>query len=199
ALGLFRLIGMVSCAIERQGAMKFLYRFRDVASIWTERNLLLKDSYWPRQAYLEVIRFKGSKNDPKEMRIPDGSSPELWVRSARWVVADATAPEGWRPMRWNELEKYLGHKVTVPLPKDWDGWVVDLDDLNPEEPAFQLLPERWRNQTIRYVKQDLENAGGNVAELMGRLSRLPGPGFALAGVLSHPSLFPATVDVKKSL
>src|SRR5262249_12938656 len=124
--GLFVLVGFALWVFTGQGAVKYVYRFRDVAGIWAVRNFLLQDSKWPPNAYLEVIRFKGSSKDPDEMRIPDGSTPDLWVRSVRWVVADPDSPEGWRPMLWKDAERILGRKIDIPLPRYWDGWIVDL-------------------------------------------------------------------------
>jgi hypothetical protein len=189
-VGLFLLVGVAYCLFAQRGVMSYFYRFRDVAAIWTERNLLLQDSLWPRRAYLEVIRYKGSQNDPREMRIPDGSSPELWVRSVRWVIADPKAPEGWRAMRWKDVEEILGRKIDIPLRRDWDGWIVDLDELNPKVEDFQRLPESWRNQTIKYVQEDIAHPGGNQAQLLAGVGSLPNPhlasSLALARLLYTP-------------
>ena len=32
--------------------------FNDVATIWAERNLLLRNTIWPRKAYLEVLAWE---------------------------------------------------------------------------------------------------------------------------------------------
>ena len=52
--------------------VNFGYRLADVSQIWFERNILLKDTLWPRRAYLEIVDFPESG----EMRIGrDAPSP----------------------------------------------------------------------------------------------------------------------------
>jgi hypothetical protein len=184
-LGTYLLIGVAYCLIAQEGPGKFFYRSRDVAAIWAERNLLLQNSLWPRSAYLEVIRFKGSKKDPNEMRIGDNApTAEIWVRASRWVIADQTAPDGWRPLRWRDLPDILGYTPDVKeLPVEWDGWAVDIDDLDEHIPSY-LIPEDWRGKTTRYVREDLKYPGGKSPKLLAMLSGLPlqGQGLNLANV-----------------
>ena len=50
-------------------------------SIWTERNVLLRNTIWPRRSYLEILPFEGAVGlegvhapaDPTELRIPQGT------------------------------------------------------------------------------------------------------------------------------
>jgi hypothetical protein len=138
-----------------------------------QRNLLLKDVLWPRSAYLEVIRFKGSKKDKDEMRIGDNNpSAELWVRAYEWVIADPSVPDGWRALRWKDLGQVLDNQPQIPLPATWDGWTVDVDDLDPNVPLY-LIPDSWRGKTIKQVREDLDRAEGPAPELLG--IQLPRP------------------------
>jgi hypothetical protein len=88
----------------------FGWRFGDVAGIWGERNVLLKNTPWPRRAHLELIDF-----DEKEHRIgKDAPPPKVRVRAYRWVTSDNTSRDGWRPLRWDDLTPdLLGSDVTV--------------------------------------------------------------------------------------
>jgi hypothetical protein len=154
--GLVLLAGTAYCFLADEDVEKFAYRSRDVAGIWAERNLLLKDTLWPRSAHLEVIRFKGSKKDKNEMRIGDNNpSAELWVRAVRWVIADAEAADGWRPLRWKDLKEVLGNEPKIDLPGEWGGWTVDIDDLDPSVPAY-AVPESWHGKTVRQVREELD-------------------------------------------
>ena len=50
--------------------------------------MLLKNTPWPRRAYLEVVDFPGD-----EMRIGrDVPSPKIRVAAYQWVVADPRPP-----------------------------------------------------------------------------------------------------------
>src|SRR5262245_12343445 len=74
----------------------FGYRFTDVSMIWAERNVLLLNTLWPRRAYLEIVDFPESG----ELRIGrDAPSPRIRVRALKWVIADRSANDGWRPLR----------------------------------------------------------------------------------------------------
>ena len=86
-----------------------LYASRDFATIWAERNLLLRDTPWPRAAYLEVL-----EPSVAELRLgKDAGAPRVRVRAAEWVIADASTRDGWRPLRWADLSRdFVG--VAVP-------------------------------------------------------------------------------------
>ncbi len=89
------------------------------------------------------------------MRVPrDEQRPELIVRAVQWVVADTAAPDGWRPLRWDDLPSYLDPALVerVSIPADWPGWVVDLDDLDPSVPAG-LLPIALQGKTTGEVRR----------------------------------------------
>ncbi len=198
SLGLVLLAGLVHCLATGDSPGKFFYRGRDVAGIWAERNLLLQNSPWPRSAFLEVIRFKGSKTDKNELRIGDNNpSADLWVRASRWVIADPDATDGWRPLRWNDLEQVLGRQPQVSLPDEWAGWSVDIDDLDPDVPAY-LIPEHWRGRTIEAVQEDLKHPGGKAPELLAVLTCLPQPTQPLGAALAAAALKDPALGGRKS-
>ena len=88
--------------------MDFFWNFNDTAGIWVERNILLMNSYWPRRAYLEVIRFQDTPSHPGEMRVGrDEQRPNVQIRAIEWVVADRHSHDGWRALRWQDLPNYL--------------------------------------------------------------------------------------------
>jgi hypothetical protein len=158
-LGLYLLtfVGYVGYAVvTEQSSDGFFWRFNNVAAIWTERNVLLMDTYWPRRAYLEVIRFRAAEGHADEMRVArDEQRPDVDVRAIQWVIADRRAENGWRPLRWADLPGLLDESLfKVPLPGDWGGWVIDFDDLDPSVPA-SAVPALWAGKTAAFIRTEL--------------------------------------------
>lgn len=155
----------VGAVLEQRssGPGDFFFRFNDVAAIWAERNLLLRDVYWPRQAFLDVLRFVDTPSHPGEMRVGrDEQRPELLVRAYRWVVADRSAFGGWRPLRWEDLQggllaRHISQETLTAanLPLDWTGWKVDLDDL-PANTPVGLVPPTWNAKPCVEVRAEFE-------------------------------------------
>jgi hypothetical protein len=125
----------------------FYWRFNNVAAIWAERDVLLLDTYWPRRAYLEVLRFQDAEGHRGEMRVArDEQRPDLLVRAYQWVVADHKAEGGWRPLYWKDVPGLVeAELLDFPLGADYTGWAVDLDELDPSVPAGAVPPE-WNGQ-----------------------------------------------------
>ncbi|HXG12741.1 MAG TPA: hypothetical protein VNK04_23485 [Gemmataceae bacterium] len=97
-----------------QGNPSGFERFADILAIGVERNVLLQNSLWPRQAHLELVDFPGD-----EIRIPQNTQPPpILVRAYKWVIADKASPHGWRPVRWDDLKDLLG-EVPPGVPQDW--------------------------------------------------------------------------------
>ncbi len=163
-IGMFILVAAASIAIGMAAEMlasplEFFGRFGDTAAIWTERNIFLQDSYWPRQAYLEVVRFQDTPNHKGEMRVGrDEERPNLLVRAVQWVVADRQAPDGWRALRWGDLPRFVDKALLdrVTIPADYAGWIVDLDDLDPEAPLGPI-PAAWQGKTAGQVRDELRS------------------------------------------
>jgi hypothetical protein len=136
--GCFLLAAIAFCAYERAGVGTFLSHFGDVAGIWFERNILLADTIWPRQAHLELLNEQFQTGD--ELKIGRDSPPTvLRVRALKWVIADSDrrrAPEGWRALRWDDLSSEM---LDAPfredvIPAEWREWTVDRIEQQLERP-----------------------------------------------------------------
>lgn len=166
-LGLYLLTGIgamvLGAIVDRPlSPLDYFWKFNDVAATFTERNMLLRDSYWPRDAYLEIVRFQDNADHPNEMRVGrDEERPDILVRAYEWVMADRHAPGGWRPLRWSDLGRLLGQDVVarVNIPSDWPGWVVDLDDVDAAIPTG-TLPASWKGKTTGEIRQELAQPSG---------------------------------------
>jgi hypothetical protein len=114
---------------------RFAWRMAHVGGTFVERNVFLQDTPWPRRAHLELVGFPGD-----ELRIgKDAPNPVIQAKAFRWVVADRTAPMGWRPMTWGDVsEELIGGPVPALPVKgfraadeggvfagDPDGWPLD--------------------------------------------------------------------------
>jgi hypothetical protein len=161
-LGVWLLVGVASMAAGAltggsASPFSFLSRFSDTATIWTERNLLLMDSYWPRSAHLEIVRFQDTPSHPGEMRVGrDEQRPDLLVRAVQWVIADRAAADGWRALQWTDLPALLPKDLLdrVTIPDDFGHWVVDLDDLDPDMPA-NVVPIAWQGKSSGEVRREM--------------------------------------------
>ncbi|MBI2804841.1 MAG: hypothetical protein HYX68_07665 [Planctomycetes bacterium] len=149
-----------SYVVAEQGINPYRYcwNFYHVASIWTERNLLIQASYWPRNAHLEIEGFQRSKTDANDMRVPrddPGGRPDLQIRAVEWVIADPKAPYGWRPLRWKDLseEKLIEPALLdrVKIPADFADWKIDADKLEPNLVAalFENVPPGKTSGKVR--------------------------------------------------
>lgn len=155
-------VGIAAAMGAADAPIDFFHRFNHVASIWTERNVLVQNSYWPRQTYLEIIRFQDTPAHPDEMRIglADQQRPDIQVRGVRWVMADSSSPDGWRALRWLDLPKLGDDELTkraaaVDFADDWAAWVIDLSDLKDGVPSG-ILPATWQNKTSGEIRTAME-------------------------------------------
>src|SRR5262249_52696729 len=126
-VGLYLLVGAAYCLRHRAGPFSFARRFENVALIWVERNIFLRDTIWPRKAHLELLNEQFRTTD--EMRVGrDAPPPTLRVRAWKWVIAESDrsrAPEGWRALLFKDLDR-LGERVDGDLvPVAWCGWPMD--------------------------------------------------------------------------
>src|SRR5262245_49034967 len=111
-LGLYLLVGLVYSMSTRTNPLAdFAVRFNNVAVIWFERNVLLWNTIWPRQAHLVLLDFPESG----DLRVGrDAPSPRLRARAIKWLVADGQAPEGWRAATWDDLSPNIITDQAVP-------------------------------------------------------------------------------------
>jgi hypothetical protein len=154
-VGVYVLVGLAWCGWKLASPMDFAIRFHHTASIWAERNLLLMHSYWPPHTMIELLRFPGN-----ELRVPrEEDRPDVKVRAVRWAISASgdEAPRGWRPLRFEDLCDLLPTEmVNIKLPDQWDGWIVDLDDLDPRVPAGAIPKEwGWQGSTNGNIKRQL--------------------------------------------
>lgn len=182
-VGIYVLVGIGACvygaAVEGSASpVPFFWNFNDAAAIWTERNILLMNSYWPRHAYLEIVRFQDTPTHPGEMRVGrEEQRPDVQIRAVQWVVADRRSPDGWRALRWHDLPRFVDKTLLdqVAIPESWGHWLVDLDDLDPAIPSG-MLPLTWHGKSVGEVRQELANPAleatlkkANAAQAVGTL------------------------------
>jgi hypothetical protein len=111
---------------------EFAWRSGDVAAIWAERNLLLRDTPWPRRAHLELLDVSDAglrvgKND---------APPKIRVRAYEWVTAAPGSRDGWRPLRWSDLTPdLLGDSVSPPASLT----VADEGDWSPTDVSLSAV------------------------------------------------------------
>src|SRR5438067_866156 len=115
-VGLLLAVGFAySVTYQAHPLTDFAVRFKDTAAIWFERNVLLRDTIWPRHAFLELLDFP----DSGDLRVGrDAPSPRVRVRAVKWLVADPGAPEGWRAMTWDDLTPDLAGGRVPKGPKE---------------------------------------------------------------------------------
>lgn len=78
---------------------RVVYGALDTAAVWGERNVLLRDTPWPRSSHVEVLEPTAA-----ELRIArDAAAPKVRVRAYQWVIADRGTRLGWRPLTWADL------------------------------------------------------------------------------------------------
>jgi len=131
-VGVYVPVGAAYCISARRGVGDFAVRFHNVATMWFERNILLRDTIWPRRAHLELVNFPESG----ELKIGrDAPSPALRVRAWKWVVADPESAEGWRPMVWSDVTPELLGRQTLAAqpPQAWQSWTMDDMELELEK------------------------------------------------------------------
>lgn len=92
---------------------RFGWKFAHVTGIFGERNVALMDTPWPRRAHVELVGFPESG----ELTVGrDAPPPRIIVRAYRWVKADRSSPEGWRPLLWSDVTQEFVDRHVPPLP-----------------------------------------------------------------------------------
>ncbi len=131
AVAYFVVLGVSNSMAERRAAANqetavttpaslgdFAVRFSNAAVTWFERNILLRNVIWPRRAFLELVDFPASGEKCVGKNVP---STDIRVRALKYVIADPKSPEGWRPVKWNELTRELLGTPVAPFPAEWRG------------------------------------------------------------------------------
>lgn len=153
-IGLYLLTGVGYCLVKQKAAVgDFVTSFNNVAVIWFERNVLLANTIWPRQAYLEVVdvRSKVGRNV---------ASTPIRVRAIKWTIADRDeqkAPEGWRactlkdvlailkdhdPQLGETLKQYAEKTQRDPQAAKLDELELSLDRERSKLPADTIIAMR---------------------------------------------------------
>lgn len=158
-LGLAVLVVGGSAAFGRSKSLPAAaYGFRDAATIWFERNVLLWNTIWPRRAHLELIGFPAS-GDLHVGR--DTASAPLRIRAVKWLIADSSAPEGWRAMNWGDLSP----RMTGSAIPDTNGVIAPTDRLDDVERRVRLFqggqsgPD-WTAETVGSLAPVFEALAG---------------------------------------
>jgi hypothetical protein len=131
-------------------------QFHEVAQIWFERNILLQNVIWPRQAHLEYLESPANG----EYRIGRGDrGPTIRVRALKYVIAGAPtkkAVEGYRA--WLDSRGVSGEEqeglVSAFKQKPAEGWrALSWFDLTPDllgAPVPDVaLPAEWKVRELR--------------------------------------------------
>lgn len=140
----------------RSFTMAGFTQFHDVAGIWFERNILLRNIIWPRQAhlvYLDVPPLGG------EYRIGRGDrGPTILVRALKYVIAGAPSKKALEAYRtWLDSRRSGGEEqeqfVEQFRQKPAEGWrALSWFDLTPEllgAPVPDVtLPSEWKPRDL---------------------------------------------------
>lgn len=154
SVGVYGIVALFVCQLAPVGVGEYVARFNTVAGIWVERNILLRDTIWPRRVHLELLNFPASG----ELRVGrNASPPPLRVRALKWVVADAGAPEGWRALLWSDLPAFLpSSEMPAGAPDAWREWRVDQVELELDKPDTANLLSNDTMTALRSVLARLE-------------------------------------------
>jgi hypothetical protein len=156
AVGGYLVAGSLFCTANALGGRGFttagFSQFQDVAGIWFERNILLHNIIWPRQAQLEYLDAPPWGD---EYRIGRGDrGPVIRVRAFKYVIAGAPSKRAVQAYRaWltsrgvggDEQNQWLEQFQQKPA----EGWrALSWFDLTPEllgAPVPDLvLPADWK-------------------------------------------------------
>ena len=100
---LYFLVGTAFAAVRAVSGESALAGYGDLneaTGIWVERNVLLRNTIWPRRSYLEIIDFPDNPRIPRE-----STPPTLRVRAWKYIVAD---PDIRRGLAAADLERSPG-------------------------------------------------------------------------------------------
>jgi hypothetical protein len=155
ALGGYLLVGGLFCtvnAVQGHGvATAGFTQFHEVAGIWFERNILLQNVIWPRQAHLEYLDAPANG----EYRIGKGErGPTIRVRALKYVIAGAPSKKAVEAYRaWLSAQGVEGDEQNQLVDrfhrKPAEGWrALSWFDLTPELLGAKVpnieLPSDWK-------------------------------------------------------
>jgi hypothetical protein len=151
--GLYLLVGgafaAADAASDGRAALGGFSGLNHAAIIWFERNILLRNTIWPRQSHLEFVNLR-----PGEGVVVgrDSQPPAIRVRALKYVVAGppsrhaADAYRAWLTA-WGETADSVRNRVANFRRAPEEGWRAltwfDLFDVLPHPPAADALPGDW--------------------------------------------------------
>ena len=154
------------------------HKLADVCSIWAERNLLMKNTPWPRRSHIELVGYLDQKGDlhkfpdtvdpatgkvtPGELRQgKDAGAPRIVARAYQWVIADSNRVEGWRPLKFSDLNK-----------PEFGIAGVDLSNVPVVDSVGKSSQMNFSNETVDDVESTLMTAHESVRATFEKLNEL---------------------------
>lgn len=122
-------VGLASHALATKSVepARASWKFAHVTGIFLERNVALMNTPWPRRAHVELVAFPEREATVSR----DIATVPITARAYKWVVADASVREGWRPMKWSDVTPGLvGREVPA----------IDAAALRRADDAERALP-----------------------------------------------------------
>jgi hypothetical protein len=138
-LGLVGLVG-VGGVVAGASARTLAYRGWHIAAIYTERAVLLRNSAWPRDYFVEIVEPTA---DPVYVGNDTATSIAVRALPSKYVIADPESPVGYRPARWSDLPKLPWLGVSVPA------WPSELGPA-PEESTLDNVQAQIFRETDPY-------------------------------------------------
>ena len=152
----------------------------DAVLTWADRNLLLREVYWPRPVLLQIGGFGAERT----RAVPFGSELRLDLHAWKWVVATRENAEGWRQLEWlrdllpggaEERPWELAGAVVAPglfaaLPPSWQK--LPLDEVNARTEstaAFEPYRREVGLAALRYLRMRVEEKLALDSELANNL------------------------------
>lgn len=158
SLGLYVVAGSLfaglDAATEGQSRLGGFAGLNQVSGIWVERNILLQNTIWPRQAHLEIVSLAPGENLTVGR---DSQPPALRVRALKYVVAGAPsrgAVEAYRA--WlsgkGETTDAIGERIAAFIRAPEEGWRAltwfDLNDVLPGQVSADAWPADWEARDV---------------------------------------------------
>ncbi len=151
--GLYLLVGgaftAADAATEGRSVLGGFSGLNQVAVLWFERNVLLRNTIWPRQAQLEIISLPPGQGLVVGR---DTQPPPLRVRALKYVVAGpptrraADAYRAWLKSKGERDDAVHTRARAFRRPPD-EGWRAltwfDLPDVLPDPVPADALPSDW--------------------------------------------------------
>jgi hypothetical protein len=134
-------------AMTNQPPLRGIGQVNEVSTIWFERNVLLRNTIWPRRAHIVLVDWKDDLKIAKET-----TPPTLRARAWKYTIADESVHEGIRPLTWEDVGKrtdLFGDNVPPAAPEDW----------KPRDPEAGLSVDEVELQLSKFEVRDGSDEG----------------------------------------